>query len=74
MAKAKKAEEKPVAFSPYHYAVELGATEIRGGINWTWVTFADEQTRQKFDAECIQHGYRVRGYGECKTQFHHYID
>lgn len=65
---------KVVPFSPYALACELKYTEMRSGINWTWVTFADEETRQKFDAECRKHGYRVRDYGECKTQYHHYED
>lgn len=66
--------KKKIPFSPYQHAVELGAIEFRSGINWTWVTFADEKTRQTFDADCRANGYRVRDYGICKTQFHHYED
>ena len=66
-------------FSPYMFALELGkktntVPEFRSGINWTWVTFADEQTRLQFDTECRKHNYRVRDYGPCATQFHHYQD
>lgn len=66
--------KKLASFSPYKLATELNAIEFRSGINWTWVTFADEQTRKQFDAQCIAHGFRVRDYGECKTQYHHYQD
>jgi hypothetical protein len=70
----RKDDKEMTAFSPYQLACELGYTEMQCGINWTWVTFADETTRQKFDAECRANGYRVRDYGECKTQYHHYAD
>lgn len=67
-------QTKQVVFDPYSEAQRLSAVEFRGGINWTWVTFADETTRQKFDKACRAHGYRVRDYGECQTQYHHYQD
>lgn len=64
---------KQIAFDPYQFGKKLqDNAEFNGGINWTWVTFKDEVTRQKFDAECRKNGYRVRDYGECKTQYHHY--
>ena len=62
---------KTAPFDPYTLAVKLGGVQT-GGINWTWVTFADEDTRQRFDAVCRANNYRVRDYGPCKTQYHHF--
>lgn len=64
---------KAIPFSPYVLACDLGGVS-NSGINWTWVTFPSEEVRQKFDAACKDNGYRVRDYGECKTQYHHYQD
>jgi hypothetical protein len=67
------ATEKPAPFNPYFHATTLDPkAELKSGINWTWVTFSNEKLRQQFDKDCRANGYRVRDYGECKTQFHHY--
>lgn len=69
---------KPVAFSPYHHAVKLGATNHDSGINWSYADFPNKATAVQFEKDCNDNGYRTRNLhskGDCWIiQYHHYQD
>lgn len=72
---AKKA--KPVTFSPYFAACDLGAVAFIGGINWSYAVFEKEAVVPIFISRCREHGYRTRNEhitdgGNFAVQYHHF--